>query len=246
MLLASLLAVSWFLYNEGGAEPPVLDPPRAVPAPMVTLQGRVLFQGDPPPRRKWPIPEKAEFCAQAQAKDPILHERVIVNDNGTLRNVFVYISKGLEQKAYPAPEQPAVLTSDRCRYVPHVLAVQTGQALHVTTQDDNLYNCHVVGRRNPEINKTLRKGQVLEFRFARQDFSMKIKDDVHSWMEARLFVVDHPFFAVTGKDGTFEIKDLPPGTYQITARHESFRLLRQNITIRKEPTEPVVFTFRDR
>ena len=70
------------------------------------------------------------------------------------------------------------------------------------------------------------------------------KCDVHPWMFAWVGVVDHPFFAVTGADGSFSLEGLPPGTYTIEAWHESLGAQTQTVTIGEQETGDITFLFQ--
>jgi hypothetical protein len=69
------------------------------------------------------------------------------------------------------------------------------------------------------------------------------KCDVHKWMHAFVGVLDHPYYAVTGADGAFDLTGLPPGTYTIEAWHETLGAQTQTVTIGEQETGDVAFTF---
>ena len=136
--------------------------------------------------------------------------------------MFVYIKEGLGDKKFPPSSEPSILDQVGCEYTPYVLGLQTGQKLLVKNSDPLLHNVHptptVPG--NPESNKAQIAGaKPLEYVYNNQEVFLRFKCDVHNWMFAYVGVVNHPFFAVSGKDGTFKIANVPPGKYVIEAVH---------------------------
>jgi len=128
----------------------------------------------------------------------------------------------LEGKSNGASAAPAVLDQHGCEYVPAILAVQTGQKISVKNSDPVMHNVHSVPTvaGNPEENKAQMAGSGdLVFSMPKAENFVKFKCDVHPWMFAWVTVVDHPYYAVSGKDGSFTIKDVPPGKYKVVAMH---------------------------
>jgi hypothetical protein len=109
-----------------------------------------------------------------------------------------------------------------CEYTPYVAACQTGQSIVVKNSDPVLHNVHTepTAAGNESYNKAqMAGGADLTFTYGKSENFLKFKCDVHPWMFAYVTVVDHPYYAVTGKDGTFTIKDVPPGEYTLVAMH---------------------------
>ena len=145
----------------------------------------------------------------------------VVGPSKELADVVVVV-KGLEGKSTGASAAPAVVDQKGCEYVPQILAVQTGQKINVKNSDPVMHNVHstptVAG--NLEENKGQMAGQAdLTFSFAKAENFLRFKCDVHPWMFSWVTVVDHPYYAVTAKDGSFTIKDVPPGKYKVVALH---------------------------
>jgi len=106
-----------------------------------------------------------------------------------------------------------------CQYSPRVLGVRVGQVLKVTSSDPTLHNVHTLSAANPGLNFGMtRPGDAREVTFARPE-QFAVRCDVHPWMTATVYVLDHPFFAVTRADGTFEIQGLPPGELEVVFSH---------------------------
>ena len=179
------------------------------------------------------IPNKS--CCPGAA--PLKEESVVADTAGHLQNVVVWL-----EDAPPAPRSdlpPVVLDQKDCRYVPHVLALQTAQTLRVTTSDPTLHNVHGMCTVNDAFNFALiAKGQSKDLTFEKPE-TFPIRCDVHPWMKAYVHVFDHPYFAVTGADGAFEIDRIPAGTYTLIAWHEMYGTNRLRVTA-SEATPAVV------
>jgi plastocyanin len=182
----------------------------------------VTFKGEAPEPEQIDMSGVKE-CA-VQHPDGAFAERLVVNGNGTLKNVLVRVSAGLPAgESFPVPQTPARLDQKGCQYYPHVVAVMVGQQMVISNSDTFLHNVHALSNENPAFNF----GQPTQDKAGRKvdpmktPESFKVKCDVHPWMGAFVHVLDHPFFSVTGDDGTFTITGLPPGNYTLTAWHET-------------------------
>jgi plastocyanin len=115
-----------------------------------------------------------------------------------------------------------MVDQEGCEYVPYVAAVQVGQPIHVKNSDPFMHNVHTIPSvaGNKEANKAqMAKSPDLVFSFDKPEMFLKFKCDVHPWMFSYVSVFDHPYFAVTGKDGSYTIKNVPPGKYTVEAYH---------------------------
>jgi plastocyanin len=194
------------------------------------IAGIVRFKGIKPELK--PISEiaGAAFCKSCYAAGELpLHDDFVFGKNGaddTLANVLVYVSKGLDGKTFDVPKEPAVLDQVGCMYTPHVVAVMVGQTLEIRNSDATLHNVMAMPRHNPPFNFGMPvKDQVTAKVFKKSEFKMNLRCFMHPWMSAYVHVLEHPFFAITGEDGTFTIKGLPPGEYEISVLHESSALV---------------------
>src|SRR6266568_1898821 len=145
-------------------------------------------------------------------------ETVVVNANGTLANVFVYVKSGLlASYTAPAPAGPMTLDQDGCRYHPHVLGIQVGQTLAIKNSDGILHNIKAKAKANRPFNISQPTVMTSSKTFDKPEVMVALECNVHGWMHAWLGVLPHPFFGVSGGDGSFTVKGLPPGTYTIEA-----------------------------
>jgi len=181
-------------------------------------------------------------CASLHS-EPVFAETVIANSNGTLKNVFVYVKEGLEGKTFPAPTTPVTIDQKGCQYHPHVFGIQVGQPLEIINSDSTLHNVHSLANQSKQFNLGMPiQGMKLAKKFENPEVMVKFKCDVHPWMNAHIGVLTHPYYGVSGDEGTFEIKDLPAGTYTIEAWHEKYGTQTQSVTVTDQPAN-VEFTF---
>jgi plastocyanin len=184
------------------------------------ITGTVTLKGSPPPEKPIAPLKEDPTCGKMYTEMPTTHFYV-VGPNKELADVVVML-KGISGKSTGAGAAPAVMDQKGCLYSPQFMAIQTGQKLLVKNSDPVLHNVHTLpaGGGNKEENQAqMPQGPDLAFTFAAPENFLKFKCDVHQWMFAWVTVVDHPYFAVTGKDGSFKISNVPPGKYTLSAMH---------------------------
>jgi Carboxypeptidase regulatory-like domain len=218
----------------------------AAPQAGGTVTGRVRFTGAKPVNPKIDMSEEA--ACKSKYTTPPTAETVIVNPNGTLANVFVYVKAGLPAgPTYPAPATPVVIDQDGCRYHPHVLGILVGQNLEIRNSDPVLHNIKAKPVKNRPFNVSQPSAGMKTMRtFSAAEVMVPLECNVHGWMNAFLGVLPHPFFAVTGADGSFTIKNLPAGTYTIEAWHEKYGTQTATVTVAATGTKTADFTFAAR
>ena len=206
-----------------------------------TIKGKVLLEGAAP---EMPVIKMSSDPACASGGEVRAESYVV--DAGGLKNVFVYIKDGLGNKyIFDVPTTPVTIDQKGCHYVPHVVGVRTTQPLEIVNSDGTLHNVHGM----PQTNKEFNQGQPVQgmknsFTFTSLEVLIPLKCDVHSWMNAYVGVVDHPFFAVTGNGGTFELRGVPPGSYSIEAVHEKLGRQSQPVTLGAKDSKELTFTFK--
>jgi len=245
-LFASLLLLGWGRsMATGPAKSATTSASQAasVPANAGEITGKVTFEGAKPKLATIKM-DQDPVCAELH-NDPVSVEDGAVNDNGTLPNVFVYVKQGAEKVSFPLPTKPVILDQHTCMYQPHVLGVMAGQELLIVSSDPTTHNIHPMPRNNREWNQSQPPGAVpMEKKFAHPEIMIAVKCNQHPWMKAYIGVTANPFYAVTGSDGTFNIKGLPPGDYTIAAWTATFGSEEQKITVPSNESINVNFTFK--
>ena len=217
------------------------DAKRVDTATAGTISGKVLFEGTAPEN---PVIKMSSDPACSGGAEVRADSYVI--DNGGLENVFVYIKDGLGNKyIFDTPTTPVVIDQKGCHYVPHVLGVRTTQPLQIVNSDNTLHNIHGMPKTNPEFNQGQPvQGLKNDFTFNAPEVLIPLKCDVHSWMNAYVGVVDHPYFAVTAGGGKFELRGVPPGTYSVEAVHEKLGRVSMPVTLGEKDSKELTFTFK--
>ena len=184
------------------------------------VTGTIHFKGQAPKSERVNMSADS-VCAQEQKSHPVDKEDLVVNANGTLADVFVFVKEGVSGEVPPAPAEPLVFDQRGCHYLPHVFGIRVGQTLKMINDDPTFHNVHAVAKANPSFNVGMpTKGMVLEKKFFKPEQMVRLKCDMHGWMNAYAGVMDHPYFAVSDSTGGYTIANLPPGEYTIEAWQE--------------------------
>jgi len=238
--------------GEQAAAPAESQAPAAAAAPAgggptgsATVSGTVGYDGAVPSLK--PVSMAADPTCAAKHTGDVPNDILVLGDGNHLGNVFVYVKSGggVENASYAPPSTPAVIDQNGCMYSPHVIGVQVGQQLEFKNDDGLLHNVHALPQVNQEFNVAMpAERKTAEHVFDQAEGMFRIKCDVHPWMNAYVGVLKHPFFAVTGPDGAFTIKNLPAGTYTVEAWHEKLGTQEQQVTVTDNGTASVSFTFK--
>ncbi len=183
-----------------------------------TITGKVMFEGTPPTFEPIDMTQDS-FCSANGSKTP---DNVVIHD-GKLKNVFVYVKgPGVDGNSFEVGG-PVTLDQHGCRYEPRVLGLMTGQALKVTNSDSTGHNIHPSPKYNPDVNKAQAANAApIELKFTNPETLIPVKCNQHPWMKSNVGVLNHPFFAVSGDDGSYTITGVPPGDYTLIFWHEVF------------------------
>lgn len=226
---------------EGEEEPAEEAAPVVDPATAATVRGHVAFEGTPPAPESIDMSEEPS-CAEAYGDEAPTTQHVVVAD-GRLANVFVYVKEGLTRE-FPAPSEPVTLDQESCRYRPHVFGLQAGQPLRITNSDPLLHNINATPTQNRGFNISQPQAGMETTRdFRVPEVMIPVECDVHGWMNAYIGVTAHPYHAVSGADGTFEIANLPPGDYVIEVWHERYGTQTQNVSVAESETAELTFNY---
>ncbi|NUP96171.1 MAG: hypothetical protein HUU28_08415 [Planctomycetaceae bacterium] len=185
--------------------------------PAGTLRGHVHLIGEAPVLPPLAL-GASDGCGTLRTTAPT--ERLLVSE-GRVANVLLRVKSGPPLASVPVPTESVVLDQKGCVFEPHVVVVRTGQPLAVHNSDPLVHNVHVQSRRNENSNRTLGPGTVdHQIVFTSPEISIPVRCDIHPWMQAFVHVVETPHFALTGADGTFELRGLVPGDYEFELTHE--------------------------
>jgi len=208
------------------------------PATAATVAGTVKFEGAAPK------PAKIDMSQDPACKGQNVAE-TIVSDGGNLANVFVYVKDGLGSHTFATPADAAMIHQEGCRYHPHVMGVMVGQNIQIMNDDPTTHNIHPTPKDNREWNESQApKAAPIEKSFTREEIMLPVKCNQHPWMKMYVNVVKSPFFAVTDKDGKYEIKGLPPGDYTLAFVHEKLGEQDQKVTVAAKDSKTVDTSFK--
>ena len=228
---------------EGGASTEGAAAPSAPidPATAGSVTGKVAFTGQAPANPVIRM-DATPACAEANS-GPVHADETLVNGNGTLRNVFVYVKDGLGGRTFPVPAEEVEIVQRGCVYRPHVLGVMVGQKIRIKNADPINHNVHPMPTNNREWNISQPPGgEDLIRDFPRAEVAVPVKCNVHPWMKTYVGVADNPFFAVSGEDGSFELKGLPAGEYTIGIWHEKYGTQEMKVTVEAQEAATADFS----
>jgi plastocyanin len=241
----------------GCSEKDKTEPPKAAqsaPAPVYfkvdpetagTVTGKILYKGKPPAPKAIDMSEEPA-CVEAH-KGRAYNQSLVVNRKGDLANAFIYIKSGLDGKTFEVPADPVTIDQNGCWFHPRVLGIQTGQTLKIVNSDPVTHNIHPMAQVNREWNHSQGSDDPpMARRFLKPEIMIPVKCNIHSWMHAFIGVLDHPYFAVSQDDGTFEIENLPPGTYTLAVWTETLGTQERQLTVAPHSKAEANFTFKEK
>jgi hypothetical protein len=211
--------------------------------PTGTVRGVVKFAGEAPE-----MPRLLRGADPECAKKEMTAETVLVNDNGTLRDVLVRVKPG----AVPGwiPSQPVVIDQIDCMYRPRVQGGVIGQKLEVSNSDQTTHNVHVrslkLGKRQGHdtvFNRAQPAGVGPIHAVIEEDEIYKLKCDQHGWMQGYIVLSDNPYASVSDQGGAFTIDQAPVGTYELEAWHAFYGVKTAEVTVEEGKTAEVEFSF---
>jgi len=242
IVLTTLITIlsTVYLKSATGQNKPIYKPT----GEEASLVGTISFAGVPPEPRQ--IDMSADpICETVNPESATLPTEDVIVTDGKLANVFIYVRAAdpLDAYSFDAPSTEVTLEHKGCRYVPHMLGLQTEQTLKILNSDPTTHNTHPTPKNNREWNQSQMPGAVIEQRFASPELFIPIRDNQHPWERAYVGVFSHPFFAVSNKDGGYRIAGLPPGQYTIVAWHEKYGEQKIDISVGSREQRTLDFTF---
>ncbi len=208
-----------------------------------SIVGTVHYEGEAPDPAVFSMIRDAA-CIAAHGSETILSNRLVVNENGTLRWAFVYIREAITGSLPVGEPAPVTLDKVGCVYRPHVLGMQTGARLRIVNSDSMLHTVQLVAANNPSFNIALpQPGMDIVRVLANPEVMIPVRCNVHPWTQAYIGVVPHAFFAVSGEDGRFAIDGVPAGEYVVEAWHELMGRQTLRVVVAEGEESDLQFTF---
>lgn len=228
--------------SEAPADTPADAPTASEALGSATIAGTISFEGEAPTLR--PIRMNADPGCAAKHDGPVASEALVLGEGNAMANVIVRITEGLPARNWTPPATPVTLDQDGCKYSPHVIGLVEGQELKILNSDGLLHNVHALPKENKEFNMAMPATRTEAVKsFATAEAPFKIKCDVHPWMGAYILVSEHPYFSITGTDGSFAIEGLPAGTFTIEAWHEVLGIQTATVTVEDGASGETNFSF---
>jgi plastocyanin len=209
-------------------------------AETAVIKGTVRIKGELPRRRRLPV-EADPKCAAMHGKDPLLSEEIVADAAGNVQWAFVYVKEGLADQKFETPKLPALVEQKGCRFDPHVFGVMAGQEVKFKNGDPLMHIVHVQPKNNREFGFSQAKPGEERLKVFTNKELIRVFCDVHPWMVSWAHVVEHPFFSVTGPDGKYSIKGLPPGKYTLEVWHEKYKPVTQVVELKANDQKTVPF-----
>jgi plastocyanin len=204
-----------------------------------TISGVVNLKGQPPKMK--PL----DMTADPGCPPGPQPAEVVVAKDGKLANVFVYVKDGLPKNlVFAHLIAPVTLDQKGCRYNPHMLGIEAGAPLTITNTDTADHNIHDMPSNNPPFNESqMPTDKPVIKKFSNPEMMIPVQCNQHPWMRAYINVMNHPYFAVSSTDGSFEIRNLPPGEYTIAAVHEKFGEQTMKVKVGPKETAKAAFVY---
>lgn len=202
-----------------------------------TIEGKVTFDGTVPSRKIIPTKDK-ETCGDIR-EEP----QVIVGADKGVQDAVVYLKAVEKGKAFEKPAKKPEIVNEKCVFVPHVQAFPVGTVV-IVNSDPVMHNTHGFHGKQTVFNVALPvKGQRIEKPLKKPGIT-RVECDAHGWMLAWIYAAENPYYAVTQKDGTFSLKDVPPGSYTLVAWHEYAGELEFPVTVKAKEAVKVPVEFK--
>jgi len=209
-----------------------------------TITGKVMFKGKDAAPTVYKITKDNEVCGTGNRE--IDYVRV---NNGALMDVVVYLDKVKKGKAFPKELAKAEIDQKGCKFAPFLNVMMNGGSTAAVNSDSVLHNIHtyeIIGKAKKTVYNVSQPGgnTVTKKVKLKRGVAMKVECDAHDFMHGFVFVAKNPYFAVVKADGTFEIKDVPPGKYTIRAFHGKLKNQKGKVEVAANGTATVDFTFK--
>ena len=223
--------------GDGTTTPASGDTGTAAPGGIGTLKGRILYGGSFTPLAPLYAKGAASKDNEVCGKEAAPNEALVVNDGG-LANVFIWLDKVPKGTQIPeSSNEPVVFDQKYCVFLPHAVVMRVGQTVKVLNSDPVLHNTHTKPERNNEFNQSVNQTGAELIYNRPEKKPLAVVCDIHPWMVAYHLPLDHPFAAVSGADGTFEIPNLPSGKLELKLWHEAGKEIEKAYKVDIKPGE---------
>ncbi len=205
-----------------------------------TITGKVNYKGAPgKPVENKMTPE----CKTANAGKVVMNDATVINSNNTVQWAMVSLKDAKAPAGDTGTATPVTFDQHGCMYTPHVFGIRVNQTLKILNSDGFLHNVNGMPKQSPKFNNGMpTKGSTIEKKFTKPEMAVRIKCDVHPWMNAYANVFDHPYFAVTDNAGNYTISNVPPGDYTIEMWHEKLGTKTEKVKVTEGGSSTVDFT----
>jgi len=190
------------------------------PTGWATLAGKFTMDGSLPARVVLDINKDQTVCAPGGRQ--VFGEEIVIGPDGGIKDVLIYVSSKLpqddpkwEHESYEAAKFGDVVFDQKgCIFLSHMATMRSTQTLRVKNSDSVPHNTNLAskrGARSDNFMVPVNKEVPYEPGAASKSGPFSVGCNIHPWMKANMMVFDHPYFAVTKEDGTFEIPNIPAG-----------------------------------
>jgi hypothetical protein len=211
------------------------------PAGAAVITGRILYEGTPPKPKVINLGAE-KVCSNMHHGSPPVYENLVVSPDGAVKWALVGL-RGNVPGSYPPPKEPIVVDQVGCVFAPHVVAGVVGQEIEYRNSDPVTHNIRSMPTRNRPFNQNFAPKGDLRSKFDSPEVGIPLKCDIHFWMSSYIHIFPHPFFAITGDDGSYVISGVPPGKYTLLVWHETLKTQTQLITLSAGEVKELDFTF---
>jgi plastocyanin len=193
-----------------------------------TIEGKIIYKG--PSATQKVVPTKdLETCK------PYDEALIDVGPDQAVQSAVIYLMDVKKGKAFPAAAKPPEISNHGCRFEPRVQVIRSGGPLRVANDDPVPHNAH--GYYGSRTAFNVLAGATASAKVGPPG-TIRVDCDMHDWMHAWIYVVDNPYYAITGADGKFSITDVPPGDYKLVAAQPYTGPVEQSVTVEAgKPTE---------
>ena len=223
-----MLSLNRWLVLGAFAAAALQSPTHLLAAETGTIEGQFVLDGDAPklaPKvaKGDPAARDAGTCAVEEVPDESL---VVDPATKGIANIIIWLRKApadMPAELKASKEKELTVDQKGCRYFPHVLAVRTDQTVRCISSDAVAHNVNVTPFINPAANFIIpandKKGTAVTLPKP-ETLPVNVKCDIHNWMQSFWVVTDHPYVAITDKEGKFKIEGLPVGKHEFTVWQE--------------------------